>query len=86
VRTIPAGRFKATCLALLDEVESKREPVVVTKKGRPVARIMPMPLESRDPIFGFYRGKLDIVGDVISPLYSDEENEEFFERSARQLG
>lgn len=81
-----AGKFKAQCLAVLDEVEAKREPVIVTKNGRPVARMVPMPLVEEDPIFGFYRGKLDILGDVISPLYSDEEYEEFFERSAAQLG
>jgi prevent-host-death family protein len=80
-----AGKFKAQCLAVLDEVEAKREPVVVTKNGRPVARMMPMPLAGEDPIFGFYRGKLDILGDVMSPVHSDEEYEEFFERSAAQL-
>ena len=85
MKTIAAGKFKAQCLALLDEVEAKREPVVVTKNGRPVARIVPMPLVDEDPIFGFYRGKLDITGDVMSPVHSDEEYEEFFERSAAQL-
>lgn len=85
MKTIGAGKFKATCLALLDEVESKREPIVVTKNGRPVAQLVPMRLEGQDPIFGFYRGNLDIQGDVISPLYSDEELDEFFERSAAQF-
>lgn len=85
MRTMAAGKFKAQCLAVLDEVEAKREPVVVTKNGRPVARMMPMPLAGEDPIFGFYRGKLDILGDVMSPVHSDEEYEEFFERSAAQL-
>ena len=84
-KTIAAGKFKAQCLALLDEVQSKRTPVVVTKNGRAVARVVPMPLVDEDPIFGFYRGKLEISGDIISPIYSDEELEEFFERSAAQL-
>jgi prevent-host-death family protein len=86
MKTMGAAKAKTQFLSLLDEVEAKREPVVVTKNGRPVARVMPMPLAAEDPIFGFYRGKLDIVGDVISPVYSDEEYEEFFERSAGQLG
>jgi prevent-host-death family protein len=85
MRTIAAGKFKATCLGLLDEVEAKREPVIVTKNGRAVAQLVPMPLDEPDPIFGFYKGKLEIVGDIVSPLYTDEENEEFFERSAAQL-
>jgi prevent-host-death family protein len=42
VRTIPAGRFKAQCLALLDEVAEGGETIVVTKRGKPVARIMPL--------------------------------------------
>jgi prevent-host-death family protein len=84
-KTVAAGKFKAQCLALLDEVEAKRMPIVVTKNGRAVARVVPMPLVEEDPIFGFYKGKLEISGDILSPIYSDEELEEFFERSAAQL-
>jgi len=39
---IEASEFRARCLALLDEVESTRRPLVVTKRGRPVARIVPL--------------------------------------------
>ena len=85
MKTMAAGKFKATCLAVMDEVQAKREPVVLTKNGKPVAQLVPMPLEESDPIFGFYQGKLEIVGDIMSPLYSDAEYEEFFERSAAQL-
>lgn len=41
-RTIPAGTFKARCLAILDEVEESGGEVVVTKHGRPVARVVPL--------------------------------------------
>lgn len=41
-RTVPAGTFKARCLALLDHVAETGEPIVVTKRGRPVARVVPM--------------------------------------------
>lgn len=85
MREMGAAKAKAQFLALLDEVEAKREPVVVTKNGRPVARMMPMPRTGDDPIFGFYRGKLDIVGDVVTPVYTDEDYEEFYERSLAQL-
>jgi len=80
-----AGKFKATCLAVMDEVQSKREPVVITKNGKPVAKLIPIPGEGSDPIFGFYKGKLEIPGDVISPIYSEEESEAFFERSAEEI-
>jgi prevent-host-death family protein len=39
MRTIPAGRFKAQCLRLLDEVAETGETIVVTKRGKPVARV-----------------------------------------------
>ncbi len=42
MRTIPAGRFKAQCLRLLDEVAETGETIVVTKRGKPVARVEPV--------------------------------------------
>jgi prevent-host-death family protein len=85
MKTMAAGQFKAKCLAIMDEVQAKREPVLLTKNGKPVAKLVPVPIEGRDPIFGFYKGKLEIKGDILAPLYSEEEYEEFFERSAAQL-
>jgi prevent-host-death family protein len=41
MRTIPAARFKAQCLRLLDEVAESGETIVVTKRGKPVARVEP---------------------------------------------
>ncbi len=85
MRTIAAGKFKATCLALMDEVQAKREPVIVTKNGKPVAKLVPVDVED-DPLAIFrYPGKVEILGDIVSPIYTDEENEEFFERSVEQM-
>jgi prevent-host-death family protein len=42
MRTIPAGRFKAQCLKLLDEVAETGETIVVTKRGKPVAKVEPI--------------------------------------------
>ena len=47
---MPAGRFKAECLALLDRVEQSGEPVVVTKRGRPVAEVVPIRATARTPL------------------------------------
>jgi len=41
-RSIPAGEFKQGCLAILDEVAKTHRPVVVTKRGKPVARVVPI--------------------------------------------
>ena len=72
MRTMAAGKFKATCLAVMDEVQAKREPVMITKNGKPVAKMVPMETET-DPIFGFYKGKIEILGDIVAPMYTDEE-------------
>ena len=67
-RTIPASRFKAQCLALLDEVAETGEAIIVTKRGRPVAQITPV--EPPDSL----RGSVTyLVSDeeLIAPLFPD---------------
>ena len=56
MKTIPAGKFKARCLAIMDEVQAKRQAVVITKRGKPVAKLVPVEQE-KDDIFGFLRAK-----------------------------
>jgi prevent-host-death family protein len=85
MKMMAAGKFKATCLAVMDEVQAKRVPVLLTKNGKPVAKLVPLDIEGEDPIFGFYQGKIEIRGDILAPIYSDEELEQFFEASAAQL-
>jgi len=65
-RQIAASEFKAKCLALLDEVEQSRKELVITKRGRPVARLLPAEKEFPQ-IFGRMRGSVKYLGDVISP-------------------
>jgi prevent-host-death family protein len=72
MKTIPAGTFKTNCLAIMDEVKTKRETVVITKHGNPVARLVPINTAA-DEIFGFFRGKGSITGDVVSPALSSSE-------------
>ena len=52
---------------------------------KPVAQLNPVATEESYTIFGFLRGKAKITGDIVSPLYSDEELESFFEHSASLL-
>jgi len=85
MRTMAAGKFKAQCLGVLDEVQAKREPVLVTKNGKPVAQVMPVPVQEEDPIFGFYKGKIQIVGDIMAPIYTDEEHEQFYQEKLERL-
>ncbi len=65
--TIPAGQFKAKCLKLLDEVAEKRMTLVITKRGKPVAELVPVRAQQRD-IVGSMKGSVKILGDIISPL------------------
>jgi prevent-host-death family protein len=58
-----AAQFKEQCLALLDSVGP--EGIVITKHGKPVAKLVPLTVESRD-LLGALRGKLRITGDVLS--------------------
>jgi len=66
MKTMAAGQFKARCLKVMDEVRSTREPVVITKKGRPVAKLVPADGKPVD-VFGCMRGEVEIIGDVLSP-------------------
>ncbi|MGH9513614.1 MAG: type II toxin-antitoxin system Phd/YefM family antitoxin [Terriglobales bacterium] len=72
MKTIAAGAFKTNCLAIMDEVKAKRETVVITKRGQPVAKLVPINT-SVDEIFGFFSHKGSITGDVVSPALSPEE-------------
>jgi prevent-host-death family protein len=85
-KTMAAGEFKAKCLAVMDEVQAKRTTVTITKNGKPVASLVPVPFEGKDPIFGFMRGKGRIIGDITAPIYTDEEYEEFYARKAAMYG
>ncbi len=65
-KQIPAGEFKSKCLKLMDEVQSSKTPLVVTKHGKPVVTILPF--EERRPFpFGFMRGQITIKGDIVGP-------------------
>jgi prevent-host-death family protein len=76
---VPVSKFKATCLALLDKVKRTGQPVLVTKRGEPIALITPPPEPQRPASWlGSFRGKGQIVGDVISPA-SDESQWEVLE-------
>ena len=61
MRTIEAAQFKAQCLALLDELES--DGLIITRGGKPVARVVPYARGDAD-LIGSLRGKIRIKGDI----------------------
>jgi len=72
MKTMAAGSFKTKCLAVMDEVQAKRETVVITKHGKPVAKLVPVSAET-DEIYGFLKGKGTIQGDIVSPALTPQE-------------
>jgi prevent-host-death family protein len=64
---MPAAEFKAKCLRVMDQVALRRRPVVVTKRGKPIVRIVPVD-EDPEPLFGCLAGRFQIIGDIESPV------------------
>jgi prevent-host-death family protein len=78
MRSVPAGEFKAKCLAIMDEVQAGGEAIVITKRGKPVVRVVPLEDSSdakttHESIFGFMRGKGTIIGDIVDPIIPEED-------------
>jgi prevent-host-death family protein len=66
-RRITAAEFKAKCLKLMDQVEATGDPIVITKRGVPVAELGPVRGTSGS-LIGCLRGRIEIVGDIIGPI------------------
>ncbi len=66
-KEVSAGEFKARCLALMDEVRDSGGEYVITKRGEPVAKLVPVRMERR-PLLGSMKGTVKTLGDIVSPL------------------
>ena len=64
---VPAGQFKAQCLSLLDLVSRSHQVVTITKRGKPVARLVPLAVEKPRKLFGWLTGHVVEEGDIVSP-------------------
>jgi prevent-host-death family protein len=67
MKEIRASTFKAQCLRVMKAVQATGEPVIVTKRGQPLVKVVPIESEP-DDLFGFMAGDFAIVGDVESPV------------------
>jgi len=72
MKAMSAGKFKAQCLRVMDRVQATRVPVVITKRGKPVAKLVPAD-ESRSEVFDSLKGKIEILGDIVSPVVPPED-------------
>jgi prevent-host-death family protein len=66
-REVSAGDFKARCLALMDEVRDRGGEYIITKRGEPVAKLVPVSTERR-PLLGSMKGTVKVLGDIVGPL------------------
>jgi prevent-host-death family protein len=73
MKTIPAGKFKAQCLALIDDVHDHGGEVLITKRGKAMARLVPVEKKKPESIFGFLKGQAEIVGDILEPMMTEED-------------
>jgi len=65
---VAAADFKANCLRLMDEVAQQRRPIIITKRGKPVAKLVPVEEQETIDLFGYMAGTAKICGDIISPI------------------
>lgn len=71
MKTMAAGEFKARCLTAMDEVNKTREPLLVTKRGKPVVKLVPAEKPTKT-FLGRLEGVMEIVGDIESPIEPPE--------------
>lgn len=71
---VPISKFKATCLALLDKVKRTGKPILVTRRGEPIALVTSPPKPEKPASWlGTFRSSGKIVGDIVSPALDESE-------------
>ncbi|HMK64969.1 MAG TPA: type II toxin-antitoxin system Phd/YefM family antitoxin [Thermodesulfobacteriota bacterium] len=72
--TIPISKFKATCLSLLEQVKKTGQPIIVTKKGEPIAQVISPPLPKKTASWlGAFKSTGKITGDIVSPVVEEQD-------------
>ena len=79
-----AAQFKARCLQIMERVRRTREAVVITKRGMPVAKLVPADAPGKRAVLGCLRGAVEIVGDPTAPLFTHREWAEIERRNDEQ--
>ena len=74
IESMAISHFKATCLAVLERVRRTGQPLLVTKRGKPVAQILPPPSPeaARESRFGCMKAKIEFLGDIVEPLPEED--------------
>ncbi len=74
MENLAISKFKANCLAVLERVCQSGEPVLVTRRGQPIAQVVPPPpaKHAKTSRFGCMKGRIEFVGDIVSPFPEEE--------------
>lgn len=72
--TITVSKFKATCLSALDRVRRTGRPLLITKRGEPLAQVLPPPKKEPSTMsaFGCMADGVEEIGDVVEPLGAED--------------
>ena len=70
---VPISKFKATCLSLLDQVKKTGRPILITRKGEPIAQVIPPPKPEKPASWlGSFKSRGKIRGDIVSPVSQED--------------
>ncbi len=76
MQEIAISVFKAKCLSILAHVEKTKSPIRITRHGKPVAEVIPATqIVDRAAWIGSLKGKIEILGDIVSPVIDLDEIE-----------
>ena len=74
MQEVAISKFKAKCLALLEQVSKTKKPIRVTRFGKPIADVIPpSSIQGRAAWIGSMKDSMEIVGDIISPANEEDE-------------
>jgi prevent-host-death family protein len=68
MKSISISEFKAKCLGLIEQVDKTRQPLRITRHGRPVAELIPAGPDRKRKFLGDMAGTVEILGDIVSPV------------------
>jgi prevent-host-death family protein len=73
MKEVAISEFKAKCLALIDQVQKTKKPIRVTRRGKPVADVIPPSAARSNDWIGSMKNEIEIVGDIVSPATDPED-------------
>lgn len=73
MKEVSISEFKAKCLGMIEQVEKTRQPLRITRHGKPAAEVVPAAPDRKPNFLGDMRGTVEILGDLVSPVIDRDE-------------